>query len=142
MNKKSRKVFNNRYRKIRNRVIVCILLALLILAFWNYISDLHKHIDLLAKYNHEQSMEIHNLEHANAKLSNTVTNLQHQVTYITNKETSSIKVQYRKVDTTPNATPVNNNNSIISDAFTYTPTVIITAVTIIGGMVKNLIPSF
>lgn len=142
MSHKSRKVFNNRYRKIRNRMIACVLFAILILVFWHYISDLHKHIDLLAKYNHDQSTEINTLQHEISSQHSEITNLQHQVTYITNKETASIKVQFHHNTSNVSHVSPNNKYSNIEDAVNYTPTIIVTAVTIIGGLIRNLVPSF
>lgn len=134
------KAFDRRYRKIRNRIIVGLLILMAILIFWNYVSDLHSHIDMLIKYNQLQSAEIDSLHRDIVSQHKEITSLQHQVTYITNKESASIKVQYTQVPTA-----VKHEHHFEShplDTISSSSAVIVTAVTIIGGLLKNLIPSF
>lgn len=132
MTKRGFKQFYRRYKKVINRIIVCVVLLMIILMFWNYVSDLHKHINLLAKYNHKQALEISNLHGQVSASQNIIHDLQNKITYITNQKTSSIKVQYHQQ-------PIHKEDtSFISDA----PTIIVTVMTIVGGLIKNLIPIF
>jgi hypothetical protein len=134
------KTVDRRYRKIRNRIIVGLLIMMAILIFWNYISDLHKHIDLLIKHNQLQSVEIDKLHNEITSQHKEITSLQHQVTYITNKESASIKVQYTQVPTAVKHEHHFESNPL--DTISSSSAVIVTAVTIIGGLLKNLVPSF
>lgn len=132
MTKAGLKYFYKRYRKIINRVVACVILLTIILMFWHYISDLHKHIDLLAKYNNEQSAEINKLHGEIVADQHTIESLQQKITYSTHS--STMKVQFHQV-TSPK---LDDGLSPIS----ATPTIIITAIAIIGGIIKNLVPSF
>lgn len=132
MTRTALKHFYRRYRKVVNRIIACVVLLMAILMFWNYISDLHKHIDLLAKYNHQQSIEINNLHGEVTADQHTIDSLEQKITYITGKQ--SIKVQYHQTSAPKVDTIFNPMNA--------TPTMIVTVMAIVGGIIKNLVPSF
>lgn len=105
--------------------------------FWNYVSDLHKHVDLLVKYNNQQTLEISNLHGQISADHSVIHDLHNKITYITNQKTASIKVQYHQQ-------PVHKESNVLKELnpIGIAPTAIVIITTIIGSLFKNLIPIF
>jgi predicted PurR-regulated permease PerM len=157
MKRKGDKILKKMYRKIIIRFIIIALIVLLILILWKYISDLSKYIDILVKHNHQQSVEINSLqdhvsqlEAQNSLLHNENTGLHNivveqqehikgllhtpKVEYITNTETSSIKVKFHHE---PSAPVVEQEKPQI-----VTPTLVVGVLVTLGSALKMLVPSF